>query len=171
MDAARVFMNTKSRTCASETCEFSGTYSDLRKHARSVHPRVRPSEADPGRQRDWRRLERERDLGDLLSSLQSSMGNEDSSGALSFDENGWLTVFFLIRVFRQGNGSRSSRARARVTVRRRFTTRLWGESYEGDGPDGLEEYNEPSDGGSGLESGNLFQSSRRRSSTDVEDES
>ncbi|KAI3495897.1 hypothetical protein L1887_38244 [Cichorium endivia] len=160
VDAARVFMNTKSRTCASETCEFSGTYSDLRKHARSVHPRVRPSEADPGRQRDWRRLERERDLGDLLSSLQSSMrdnGNEDSGGALSFNENRWLTVFFLIRVFRPGNGSRSSRARAQVTVRRRFRTGLWGESYEGDG---LEEGNERSDGGSGLESGNLFQSSR-----------
>ncbi|THG14601.1 hypothetical protein TEA_014218 [Camellia sinensis var. sinensis] len=33
----------------------SGTYTDLRKHARTEHPCVRPSEADPERQRNWRR--------------------------------------------------------------------------------------------------------------------
>ncbi|KAK1434700.1 hypothetical protein QVD17_00449 [Tagetes erecta] len=95
VEAARVFMNSKSRSCASETCDFTGTYTDLRKHARLVHPLVRPSEADPDRQRDWRRLERQRDIGDLLSSLQSSIGDERSedntTSALSFDEGGWMT--------------------------------------------------------------------------------
>lgn len=74
VEDARGFMNAKHRSCSSESCEFSGTYSDLRKHARLQHPGVRPSEADPERQRSWRRLERQRDLGDLLSTLQSSFG-------------------------------------------------------------------------------------------------
>ncbi|CAI9293347.1 unnamed protein product [Lactuca saligna] len=69
VEAAREFMNAKSRSCSSGTCEFSGTYSDLRRHARVVHPLVRPSEADPGRQQDWRRLESERNLGDLLRNI------------------------------------------------------------------------------------------------------
>ncbi|KAJ0230604.1 hypothetical protein HA466_0307070 [Hirschfeldia incana] len=147
VEDARGFMNAKHRSCSSETCEFSGTYSDLRKHARLQHPGVRPSEADPERQRSWRRLERQRDLGDLLSTLQSSFGggeerssgSRDDDGILSFDDGGWLTVFFLIRVFRpeSSGGSRSSswsgtsRARSHIGVRRR-SSRLWGESYEGD---------------------------------------
>lgn len=165
VEAARRFMNSKSRSCASETCEYSGTYVDLRKHARLVHPLVRPSEADPERQRSWRRLERQRDLGDLISTLQSSIGeerNEDinssNSSTLAIDEGGWLTVFFLIRVFRPGSGSRSSswsgssRARAQVTVRRRprvtsaAAAGLWGESYDGDERE--DDNNESSDGGS-----------------------
>ncbi|ESQ32896.1 hypothetical protein EUTSA_v10004489mg [Eutrema salsugineum] len=142
VEAARCFMNSKHRSCSSETCDFSGTYSDLRKHARLQHPGVRPSQADPERQRGWRRLERQRDLGDLLSTLQSSFGGEERSnddGILSFDDGGWLTVFFLIRVFRpESSGSRrssswsgTSRARSQIGVRRR-SSRLWGEGYEGD---------------------------------------
>ncbi|CAH8360969.1 unnamed protein product [Eruca vesicaria subsp. sativa] len=140
VEDARGFMNAKLRTCSSESCEFSGTYSDLRKHARLKHPGVRPSEADPERQRSWRRLERQRDLGDLLSTLQSSFGGEERSsnendGILSFDDGGWLTVFFLIRVFRpessrSSSWSGTSRARSHIGVRRR-SSRLWGESYEG----------------------------------------
>ncbi|XP_010541893.1 PREDICTED: uncharacterized protein LOC104815259 [Tarenaya hassleriana] len=142
-EAARCFMNSKKRSCSCETCDFSGTYSDLRKHARIQHPTARPSEADPERQRSWRRLERQRDLGDLLSTLQSSFGGEereDDHGILSFDDGGWLTVFFLIRVFRPGSSSSprrssswsgTSRARSQIGTRRR-STRLWGESYEGE---------------------------------------
>nr|GFA05494.1 hypothetical protein [Tanacetum cinerariifolium] len=71
VDAARSFMNTKLRSCASETCDFSGTYADLRKHARNVHLFARPLEVDPERQRDWRRMERQRDFRDLLSESSS----------------------------------------------------------------------------------------------------
>ncbi|XP_024959363.1 uncharacterized protein LOC112500218 isoform X2 [Cynara cardunculus var. scolymus] len=137
VEAARIFMNTKSRSCASETCDFSGTYTDLRKHARLVHPLVRPSEADPERQRDWRRMERQRDLGDLVF----RPGNSSRSGS-------W---------------SGTSRARAQVTVRRRLRTRLWGESYDGESRD---DDNESSDGGSGSGPHNLFQLSRRRPTPD-----
>lgn len=134
---ARHFMNAKSRSCACETCDFNGTYTDLRKHARSEHPLVRPNDTDPERQRNWRRLERQRDLGDLLSTLQSSIGGEETTAeesTLTIDEGGWLTVFFLVRLIRPSNSStrsRTSRTRAQVAVRR-STRRLWGETYDGD---------------------------------------
>ncbi|PSR84535.1 Zonadhesin like [Actinidia chinensis var. chinensis] len=154
VESARCFMNAKARSCASETCNFSGTYKDLKKHARMEHPLVRPSEADPERQRNWRRMERQRDLGDLISTLQSSMGEDRSEDSiLSFDDGGWLTVFFLIRVFRPGNSlssswSSTSRARAQVTVRRR-STRLLGETHEEEtGSISRDDDNDSSDGGS-----------------------
>ncbi|KAF9613631.1 hypothetical protein IFM89_009457 [Coptis chinensis] len=69
VEPARKFMNAKTRSCACETCDFSGSYADLRKHARAKHPSVRPSEADPERQREWRRMEQETDLGDVVSQI------------------------------------------------------------------------------------------------------
>ncbi|EXB50353.1 hypothetical protein L484_007923 [Morus notabilis] len=155
VEDARRFMNAKSRSCSCETCNFSGAYTDLRKHARLEHPLVRPSEMDPERERNWRRLERQRDLGDLLSTLQSSMGDDRSDESiLPIDDGGWLTVFFLIRVFRPGSASRSSswsgtsRTRAQVSIRRR-STRLWGESYDEEtGSSSREEDNQSSDDGS-----------------------
>ncbi|GFY80925.1 MAP kinase kinase kinase, putative [Actinidia rufa] len=156
VDSARRFMNSKSRSCACETCNFSGSYMDLRKHARLVHPCVRPSEVDPERELSWTRLERQRDLGDLISILQSSMGEERSEDStLAFDDVGWLTVFFLIRVFRPGSSLRStswsntSRARAQMTVRRR-STRLWGSTHDVEtGSVSRDNDNESSDGESG----------------------
>lgn len=135
VESARRYMNAKPRSCASETCEFTATYSELRKHARSVHPLVRPTDADPERQRNWRRLERQRDLGDLLSTLQSSIGEERADeSTLAVDEGGgWLTVFFLVRFVRPGTStsgrSRTTRARAQVALRR-SPRRLWGETYD-----------------------------------------
>lgn len=149
VDSARDFMNAKSRNCASETCDFSGTYKDLRKHARAVHPLVRPADADPERQDNWRRLERQRDLGDLISTLQSSLGEErNGESTLTVDEGGWLTVFFLVRFIRPGNSStRSSTSRSRAQVAVRRSLRLWGESYEGEAAESVEEENETSDSG------------------------
>ncbi|XVF24841.1 hypothetical protein REPUB_Repub13aG0162600 [Reevesia pubescens] len=94
VEPARQFMNSKARSCSSETCDFSGTYSELRKHARSDHPLVRPTEVDPERQRDWTRLQHERDFEDMLSSIQPVAGAE-SNGESSSDLEGfrsWLTV-------------------------------------------------------------------------------
>lgn len=168
VDAARRFMNAKSRSCSCETCTFSGNYTDLRKHARMEHPQARPSEADPERERSWRRLERQRDLGDLLSTLQSSMGDDRSGdeSILPIDDGGWLTVFFLIRVFRPGSASRSSswsgssRTRAQLSIRRR-STRHWGERYDEEtGSPPREEDHESSDDGS-----EAFRRSVRRRTT------
>lgn len=63
-------MNFKQRSCSNETCDFIGAYSELRKHARHYHPYVRPSDVDPTRERDWRRLERETNYRDILSMAQ-----------------------------------------------------------------------------------------------------
>ncbi|XP_073062560.1 uncharacterized protein [Primulina eburnea] len=127
MESARRYMNSKSRSCACETCVFSGSYHDLRKHARLVHPLVRPTDADPERQRNWRRLERQRDLGDLISTLQSSIGEDMADGrTLTIDDGGWLTVFFLVRFSRPPS---SSTAHSQLAVRRRRSSRrLWGET-------------------------------------------
>ncbi|GMQ08871.1 hypothetical protein CsSME_00052422 [Camellia sinensis var. sinensis] len=80
---ARHFLNSKPRSCSLETCDFSGTYSELRKHARLEHPFVRPSEADPRRQSDWMSLEHERDLQDIIG----------ASGLVSAEEwNHWMSL-------------------------------------------------------------------------------
>lgn len=72
-------MNSKRRSCALETCNYSGTYSELRKHARADHPFVRPTELDSRRQSDWMRLERERDLEDFFGAAQLLESRWDSS--------------------------------------------------------------------------------------------
>ncbi|XP_062205180.1 uncharacterized protein LOC133907156 [Phragmites australis] len=79
---ARRFMNSKIRSCTTDSCEFRGAYHELRKHARVEHPAARPMVVDPERQRDWRRMEQQRDFGDLLSMLRSgfSSGVEDDGG-------------------------------------------------------------------------------------------
>ncbi|KAE8675891.1 Mitogen-activated protein kinase kinase kinase 1 isoform 1 [Hibiscus syriacus] len=111
-------------------------------------------EADPERQRNWRRLERQRDLGNLLSTLQSSFGEERADDSiLPVDDGSWLTVFFLIRVFQPGSSPRSSSwsgtsgARAQLRIRGRLT-RYWGEIYDGKTGPTRDEDNESSDGGS-----------------------
>ncbi|OMO54281.1 hypothetical protein CCACVL1_27929 [Corchorus capsularis] len=94
VEPARQFMNSKARSCSSESCDFIGTYSELRKHARSDHPLVRPTEVDPERQRDWTRLERERDYEDVLSSIQPILGEESNGEGISDldDFRSWLTL-------------------------------------------------------------------------------
>ncbi|XP_027124801.1 uncharacterized protein [Coffea arabica] len=51
--SARRFMNALARSCPLETCDFSGSYAQLVKHARLAHPEARPSEADKQRLSDW----------------------------------------------------------------------------------------------------------------------
>ncbi|KAK1264548.1 hypothetical protein QJS04_geneDACA016180 [Acorus gramineus] len=75
-EPARRFMDAKARTCSLETCDFTGSYSDLRRHARSVHPQSRPSDVDPDRNRDWRRIESEQVLGDVLSVVEADVTEE-----------------------------------------------------------------------------------------------
>jgi hypothetical protein len=116
IEAARQYLNMKMRNCSHESCSFSGTYEDLRKHARSVHPTARPADVDPSRQRAWRHLERQRDFGDVLSTIRSAMPSAivlgdyviDSEDGIHFDrgdenENftasrSWLTTLFLFQM-------------------------------------------------------------------------
>lgn len=166
-EPARKFLNAKVRTCAQENCVFSGTYAELRKHARHEHPLARPSEVDPERQREWRRMERQRDLGDVLSTFQSAFGEErGEDGPLSFSEGSLLTVYFLIRVFPPGSGTGSrwsvpSRFRGVSRSRRRT---LWGESYDGEAAPGRELDNV-------LEGMHLHRERSRRSTTPDDEQS
>lgn len=118
MESARQHLNHKKRSCSQETCSFSGTYDELRKHARGVHPLARPSDVDPARQRDWRRLERQRDLADVLSTFRSAMPGATVYGDFVIDEEeegehgdggqdidfpgdgeNWWTMILLFQVF------------------------------------------------------------------------
>ena len=100
LEPARGYMNSKPRNCSCETCEFQGTYPELRKHARSEHPSVRPSEVDPSRQSDWLRMERERNLEDLFSSIHaSSVADYNRDTTILTGGLADLMSFFLYEIF------------------------------------------------------------------------
>jgi hypothetical protein len=159
IEPARHQLNRKPRGCAQEACGFTGTYKELREHARSIHPSARPSDIDPARQRDWRRLERQRDLGDVLSTIRSAMPgatvlgdyvidddeeeHEDEGDESDFpgDDGNWWTVFLLFQVFGpaapfasgrglQGRPSRLTRGPPGSALMRGA---LWGENFQGSG--------------------------------------
>ncbi|KAI4367455.1 hypothetical protein MLD38_023191 [Melastoma candidum] len=73
VEPAREFLNAKKRTCMQDNCTFLGTYKELRKHVRAEHPSSRPREVDPMMEQRWRRLERERERDDVISTIRSSM--------------------------------------------------------------------------------------------------
>lgn len=112
----RQYLDLKPRSCSRELCTFTGNYRELRRHARMVHPATRPADIDPSRQRAWRRLENEREYGDILSAIRSAM-----PGAVVFgdyvidrssvrprerdfgeDRRSWLNTLLLLRVFNSG---------------------------------------------------------------------
>ncbi|PIA65538.1 hypothetical protein AQUCO_00100793v1 [Aquilegia coerulea] len=120
VEPARRFMNAKTRSCSSETCDFSGTYADLRKHARIEHPLVRPSEVDPERQRDWRRMEQEMDLRDFFSTINSAAG-EDRDEVTSWPVLQLVIVFQIPQIGTSSLPSSSSRTRVLRRRQRRIT--------------------------------------------------
>ncbi|KAL5823140.1 hypothetical protein ACOSQ3_021091 [Xanthoceras sorbifolium] len=95
VEAARKFMNSKVRSCSCENCDFSGTYSALRQHARSEHPSIRPTEVDPARQHHWQWLERIRGFRDFLSFMQPMIGEHNSEIGVSSDDPSNFVLFLL----------------------------------------------------------------------------
>ncbi|KAK1264549.1 hypothetical protein QJS04_geneDACA016181 [Acorus gramineus] len=93
VEPARRFMNSKSRTCSLETCDFSGSYSDLDRHAREVHPLARPSEVDPVRDQEWRRIQDELGLGDALSAFRFDLSEREALQGRMDDESGNMNDF------------------------------------------------------------------------------
>ncbi|KAB1206990.1 hypothetical protein CJ030_MR7G008094 [Morella rubra] len=73
VEPAREFLNEKKRNCMQDNCSFVGTYKELRKHVRAEHPSARPREVDPIHEQKWRRLERERERDDVISTIRSTM--------------------------------------------------------------------------------------------------
>ncbi|KAG6489938.1 uncharacterized protein LOC122006064 [Zingiber officinale] len=102
IESARKYMNARSRSCSLESCSFTGVYGELREHARKEHPSARPSEADPERQQDWRRMERQRDLGDLFSMFHSPVTREhltnDEEAIDSFIGFSSITMVLVVHV-------------------------------------------------------------------------
>ncbi|KAL1565187.1 hypothetical protein AAHA92_07436 [Salvia divinorum] len=156
IEETRKYLNLKTRSCSHESCSFSGSYRELRRHARRVHPTVRPADVDPSRQRAWHRLEGQREYNDIVSAIRSAMpgavvfgdyvidGGDRLSG--ESDRNGGagegsrlLSTLFLFQMFgslepgAEPRGGRSRQfARHRRAAgsypRRRY---LWGESLLG----------------------------------------
>jgi len=110
-------------------------------------------EVDPERQRDWRRMEQQRDIGDLLSMLRSGFSSsiEDDSGGLGATEEGEediaeRTPASITMVFIMPSGGSimqylTERSRAIIVVSRRRASRSGGDaeatapdSEEGDDP-------------------------------------
>lgn len=172
---ARNYLNMKSRSCSREACSFVGNYMELRRHARRVHPMVRPSDIDPSRERAWRRLENQRAYEDIVSAIQSAIPgavvvgdyvieNGDGGRFSNERENGpWLSTFFLFQMIGSadsGGGSRSrSRPWRRYHNRQRYSgggsgrRMLWGENLLGLQDEDEDEDAQDSDGRTGT---NLF---------------
>lgn len=56
-----------------DNCSFVGSYRDLRKHVRADHPCARPREVDPSLAEKWKKLENDRELNDVMSTINSTM--------------------------------------------------------------------------------------------------
>lgn len=69
VERARKYLNKKQRTCMQENCSFVGNYKQLKKHVKGEHPCARPREVDPSLEEKWKRLERERELNDVISTF------------------------------------------------------------------------------------------------------
>ncbi|KAJ4909139.1 hypothetical protein Rs2_03760 [Raphanus sativus] len=72
VEDARVHFNSKRRTCMQEKCSFVGNFKKLKKHMKEKHPHACPRAVDPALETKWKRLERERDRRDVISTIMSS---------------------------------------------------------------------------------------------------
>ncbi|XP_062078960.1 uncharacterized protein LOC133783356 [Humulus lupulus] len=155
VEEARKYLNSKRRSCSRETCSFSGNYQELRRHARRIHPATRPSDIDPSRERAWRRLEHQRELGDVVSAIRSAMpgavvvgdyviengdrlAGERATGTSEANGPWWTTLFLFQMIGSMDNGGESRpRPRAWTRHHRRsggaVTDRrlIWGENLLG----------------------------------------
>ncbi|XP_044493910.1 uncharacterized protein LOC123217166 isoform X2 [Mangifera indica] len=155
VEEARKYLNLKKRSCSRESCSFVGSYQELRRHARRVHPTVHPSEVDPSRERAWRRLEHQREYGDIVSAIRASMPGavvvgdyviENGERLSAERESGtgevngpWWTAFFLFHMMGSVDSVGESRARSRAWTRHRRSTGalserrrfFWGENLLG----------------------------------------
>ncbi|KAL2477515.1 hypothetical protein Fot_46529 [Forsythia ovata] len=73
VEPAREYLDAKMRSCMQDNCSFIGTYKELRKHVRVEHASAKPREVDPVLEQKWRRLERERETQDVMTTIRSSM--------------------------------------------------------------------------------------------------
>lgn len=142
---ARQYLDLKQRSCSHESCSFVGNYQELRRHARRAHPTKCPADIDPSRQRAWQNLEHQRDYGDIMSVIRSSMPNAVVFGDYVIEnedtrdpQSSWWSTFVLFQMVNRNTSRRGlpqNRQRSRPWTRQRhvsrdFTSRRhqWGES-------------------------------------------
>lgn len=172
IEEARKYLNLKTRSCSHESCSFIGNYRELRRHARRVHPTVRPADVDPSRQRAWRRLEDQREYNDIVTAIRSAMpgaivvgdyvvdggdrllGDRDRNGG-GGEGGRLLSTLFLFQMFGSlepgGADLRGGRSRLLPRHRRAVGTSsrrryLWGENllgHQDDNDDEEDEDHEP----------------------------
>ncbi|CAM8960493.1 unnamed protein product [Rhodiola kirilowii] len=129
VDGARTHLDAKKRSCEEIGCTFSGTYTELRKHAQQEHPHSCPSKIDPARQLDWENFQQSSEIIDVLSTIHSEVprgvvlgdyvieyddGSEDEYEDFPGDEGNWWTSCLLYQAF---DNMRSSRNRRRSNAR------------------------------------------------------
>jgi len=154
VDEARKYLNLKKRSCSRESCSFSGNYQELRRHARRVHPTIRPSDIDPSRERAWRCLEHQREYGDIVSAVHSAMPGAvvvgdyiiENGDRLSVERESrtnevnapWWTTFFFFQMIGSIDGAAEPRTWSRAWTRHRQSAEtladrrfLWGENLLG----------------------------------------
>ncbi|ONK70931.1 uncharacterized protein A4U43_C04F2990 [Asparagus officinalis] len=148
INEVRQYLDLKPRSCSRESCSFFGTYRELRRHARRVHPLTRPADVDPSRQRAWRQLEHQSEYGDVLSALRSEMPGAfvlgdyviDTGDNIQGEGSGQLlNTLFLLPVFDSSAGShdeprgssRSWRTHRRSSGGSHYHRNLWGENLLG----------------------------------------
>ncbi|CAN8234103.1 unnamed protein product [Cochlearia groenlandica] len=73
VEDARIHFNSKRRACMQESCSFVGNFKKLKKHMKEKHPHACPRAIDPALETKWKRLERERDRRDVISTIMSSI--------------------------------------------------------------------------------------------------
>ncbi|KVI10985.1 uncharacterized protein LOC112507312 [Cynara cardunculus var. scolymus] len=89
VESAREYLNCKKRTCMHDNCSFVGAYKELKKHVKSEHPSAKPREVDPDQEQKWRRLEREREREDVISTVTSSMPGSVVFGDYVIERNSY----------------------------------------------------------------------------------
>lgn len=136
VEEARLRLDEKQRCCEEERCRFTGTYTELRKHAQSEHPDSRPSKIDPARKLDWENFQQSSEIIDVLSTIHSEVprgvvlgdyvieyGDDDGDGGTGdeFEEgpgnegsSSWWTSCILYKMFDNIRNARRNRRRARM---------------------------------------------------------
>ncbi|KAK1440329.1 hypothetical protein QVD17_06154 [Tagetes erecta] len=89
VESTREYLNCKKRTCMHDKCSFIGAYKELKKHVKSEHPCSKPREVDPDQEQKWRRLEREREREDVISTVTSSMPGSVVFGDYVIERNSY----------------------------------------------------------------------------------
>ncbi|XP_012570686.1 uncharacterized protein [Cicer arietinum] len=127
LDKARTHLDVKKRCCDEVKCKFTGSYSELQKHAQLEHPHACPSKIDPARLLDWENFQQSSEIIDVLSTIHSEIprgmvlgdyvieyGDDDDRDEYDDfpgDNGNWWTSCILYQVF---DNFRSSRNRRRI---------------------------------------------------------